>query len=62
MIVDTSDWSKSEAIYATGQSGQPYSKHWGDMLPLWQRGEYNPLLYSTQDVEARKEGTLTLTP
>jgi len=62
LIMDTSDWSKSEAIYATGQSGQPYSKHWGDMLPLWQKGEYNPLLYTKQDIDAKTEGVLTLTP
>ncbi|HUP28061.1 MAG TPA: penicillin acylase family protein [Chloroflexia bacterium] len=62
MIIDLSDWSKSQSIYATGQSGQPFSNHWGDMLGNWQRGEYNPMLYTRQDIDASKEGVLTLTP
>jgi penicillin amidase len=62
MIIDVSDWSKSQAIYQTGQSGQPFAKHWGDMLGQWQRGEYNPLLYTAQEIDARKEGVLTLNP
>lgn len=62
MIVDTSDWSKSLAIYAGGQSGQPYSKHWGDNYHDWQLGQYHPILYSKQDIDANKEGVLTLTP
>ena len=26
------------AIIATGQSGNPASGHWGDLLPLWRDG------------------------
>ncbi|MDQ5825044.1 MAG: penicillin acylase family protein [Chloroflexota bacterium] len=62
MILDLSNWSNSVAVFATGQSGQPGSNHFSDMLPLWIRGEYNPLLYSQSDIEARKEGVLTLQP
>jgi len=62
MIIDLSDWSKSQSIYATGQSGQPFAKHWGDMLTKWHTGQYNPMLYTAQEIEANKEGVLTLTP
>ncbi|HYP42342.1 MAG TPA: penicillin acylase family protein [Chloroflexia bacterium] len=62
MIIDVGDWTQSRAIYQTGQSGQPFAKHWGDMLTQWQKGEYNPLLYTTQQIDTNKEGTLTLTP
>ena len=62
MIIDLSDWSKSQSIYTTGQSGQPFARHWGDMLTKWHTGEYNPILYTAQDIEANKEGVLTLTP
>jgi penicillin amidase len=62
MIVDLSNWSNSVAVFATGQSGQPGSNHFSDMLPLWTRGEYNPLLYAQSDIDARKEGILTLQP
>jgi penicillin G amidase len=62
MIVDTSDWSKSLGVFATGQSGQPFNKHWGDMLTAWQTGAFNPLLYTQQEIEANREGVLTLNP
>ncbi|HEY0071560.1 MAG TPA: penicillin acylase family protein, partial [Chloroflexia bacterium] len=62
MIVDLSNWSNSLAVFATGQSGQPGSKHFSDMMPLWIRGEYNPLLYSQEEINAQKEGVLTLQP
>lgn len=31
------------AVIATGQSGHPFSRHWGDMLPLWRDGALLPL-------------------
>jgi penicillin amidase len=30
-------------VIATGQSGHPFSRHWGDMLPLWRDGALLPL-------------------
>ncbi|HVF98313.1 MAG TPA: penicillin acylase family protein [Chloroflexia bacterium] len=62
MIVDLSNWSNSLAVFSTGESGQPGSKHFGDMLPLWIRGDYNPLLYNQGDIDTQKEGVLTLQP
>ena len=29
-----------------GQSGQPESPFYGNLLPLWDRGEYFPLVYT----------------
>ena len=34
------------AVLATGQSGQPLSKHWGDQTPLWLRGELHPMWFT----------------
>jgi penicillin amidase len=62
MIIDVGDWSRSLAIYGTGQSGQPYSRHWGDMLSVWQKGGYNPMLYTPEQIAANEQGTLTLVP
>ena len=62
MIIDLSDWAKSQAIFATGEFGQPFAKHWGDMYSQWQKGQFNPMLYAKQDYEASKEGVLTLNP
>ncbi len=61
-ILDVSDWDRSVATSVPGQSGQPGSKHYGDLLPLWAEGKYFPLLYSKQKVEAMAKERLTLLP
>jgi penicillin amidase len=45
-----------------GQSGQPGSPHYGDLLPLWAEGRYFPLLYSRARVEKETAHLLRLTP
>lgn len=62
MILDASDWSKSLGVYAGGQSGQPGSQYWGSQLSAWQRGEFYPMLYTPEQVEADKAHVLTLNP
>src|SRR5262252_8188781 len=61
-ILDASDWDRSMATNVPGQSGQPGSKHYGDLLPLWAEGKYFPLLYSQQKVEAMAKQRLRLEP
>jgi penicillin G amidase len=61
-ILDASDWDQSVATNVPGQSGQPGSKHYGDLLPLWAEGKYFPLLYSKQKVEVMAKERLTLEP
>jgi len=41
-ILDLSDWDKSVAINVPGQSAQPESPHYGDLLPLWAEGKILP--------------------
>jgi penicillin amidase len=61
-ILDASDWDRSVATSVPGQSGQPGSNHYGDLLPLWAEGKYFPLLYSRQKVETMAKERLTLEP
>ncbi len=61
-ILDVSDWDRSVATNVPGQSGQPGSKHYADLLPLWADGKYFPLIYSKQKVEAMAKRRLTLEP
>ena len=61
-ILDTSDWDKSVAVNVPGQSGQPGSKHYSDLLPLWTEGKYFPLAYSRAAVEKVATDVLTLQP
>ena len=62
MLLDAGDWSRSRAIFATGESGQPGSPFRDNMYPLWVRGEYLPMLYMQDEIEAAAKGVLTLTP
>lgn len=61
-IIDLSDWDRSRVINTPGQSGQPGSLHYSDLLPLWDAGRYFPLLYSRKAVEAETTDRLTLEP
>jgi len=61
-ILDTSDWDRSLAINTPGQSGQPGSRHYSDLLPLWDAGRYFPLAYSRQAVDAATIDTLLIEP
>ncbi len=61
-ILDTSDWDHSVAINTPGQSAQPSSPHYADLLPLWNTGGYFPLVYSQKAVEQATVNRLLLTP
>ena len=61
-ILDTSDWDRSLAVNTPGQSGQPGSPHYSDLLPLWDKGQYFPLLYSREAVERGAKDRLLLNP
>jgi penicillin G amidase len=61
-ILDTSDWDRSIAVNAPGQSGQPGSRHYSDLMPLWDSGHYFPLSYTQQAVEENTLDRLTLLP
>lgn len=61
-VIDLSNWDNSWATSTPGQSGQPGSPHYGDLLPLWGRGEYFPLSYSRAKVEAETKHVLLLSP
>jgi penicillin G amidase len=61
-IFDLGDWDNAEAINVPGQSGQPGSVHFDDLLPLWSKGAYFPLKFSKTAVDAVTTDTLVLQP
>jgi penicillin G amidase len=61
-ILDVSNWDRSLATNTPGQSGQPGSPYYGNLLPLWAGDRYFPLLFSRQAVESRAKHRLTLRP
>jgi len=61
-IFDLSDWDRSVFSIAPGQSGQPESPYYGNLLVPWSNGEYFSLVYSREAVEANAAHRLRLRP
>jgi penicillin amidase len=61
-IIDLGNLGNSVSVHTTGQSGQPGSRHFADMIGLWRRIEYHPMLFDREAILAQSEGTLTLKP
>jgi penicillin amidase len=62
IVVDFANFDNSTATSVPGQSGQPGSEYYGNLLPLWGEGKYFPLLYSRAAVERGTAHILRLTP
>jgi penicillin G amidase len=61
-VFDLADWDRGLATSAPGQSGQPGSPHYADLLPLWQAGEYFPLAFSRPKVDEVTQHRLMIKP
>ena len=62
VVIDVGDWDNSRAMNTPGQSGDPDSPHYRDLVPLWLKGEYFPLLYTRARVEAASVRRIELVP
>ncbi len=62
LVIDVGTWDNSRAINAPGQSGDPDNPHYRDLVQMWRKGEYFPLLYSRQAVEAATLQRIILQP
>ena len=56
------NWDNSRAVNHPGQSGDPESRHYRDLAPLWSEGRYFPLLYSRVAIEHATERVIRLLP
>ncbi len=61
-VLDVSNWDNSVVTNTPGQSAQPESPFYGNLLALWADNEYFPLVYTRKAVEARAAHRLTLRP
>jgi penicillin G amidase len=61
-IIDFSNLDGSRATSAPGQSMQPGSPFYGNLLPLWAEGEFFPLLFTPEAVEGAATHELILRP
>jgi penicillin amidase len=62
MAIDVGNWSASRWILAGGESGNPLSTHYADLVPLWERGETISMAWEPEAVKVAAVATLTLTP
>lgn len=61
-IFDVADWDRSLVINTPGQSAQPGSKFYGNLLQDWADNKYFNLAFSKGAVEKAAAHRLTLTP
>ncbi len=61
-ILDLADWDNSVATSVPGQSGQPGSPYYDNLLLMWEEGRYFPLLFSRAAVERETAQVLWLRP
>jgi penicillin amidase len=61
-IADMNDLDAAQIVITTGQSGNPFAAHYGDMIPLWASGQTVELPFSAGNIAASAVETLTLSP
>ena len=61
-LVDLSDWERAAVVLPTGQSGQVFSPHYDDQMPLWLAGRYETFPYARSNVEEGSVARLELRP
>jgi penicillin amidase len=62
MVVDVGNWEASRYVLAGGQSGNPMSPHYDDLLGPWERGEGIPIAWTPESVARVATATLRLVP
>ncbi len=60
--IDVGHWEESRWVLAGGQSGNPMSPHYDDLLELFLRGEGVTMAWSPESIKARGVATLRLLP
>jgi len=61
-VIDVGAWGNSRFVLPGGQSGNPLSPHYGDLFPLWRRGEGVPIAWTAEEVRQATRHTLELAP
>ena len=62
MVIDVGNWDASRYVLPGGQSGNPLSPHYSDMLPLWRRGEGVPIAWSAAELDKATVAELRIVP
>ncbi|MEO5729832.1 MAG: penicillin acylase family protein, partial [Byssovorax sp.] len=62
LVLDVGSWEDFRVATAGGQSGNPLSPHYDDLIEPWSRGEGVPIAWSPEAVRRRARATLVLRP
>ena len=62
LVIDVGAWDETRVVIAGGQSGNPLSPHYDDMIETWRRGEAVSLAWSPEAIDAAAVKTLRLVP
>lgn len=61
-IIDLGDWGASRFVVLGGQSGNPLSEHYADLVPLYERAEGVPVHFTEDEVRRHTLHTQMLLP
>lgn len=61
-VIDFSDVENSSSILPTGQSGNPFSKHYKDQAEMFNKGEFRKMMMNREEIIRTKKSLLTFTP
>jgi len=61
-ILDVADWDRSITTNVPGQSGQPESPFYGNLLPLWASDTYFPMVFTRGRVNTAAAHTMVFKP
>ena len=62
LAIDMTDLDGARIVITTGQSGNPFAEHYGDLIDEWSDGRWIPLPFSRDAVDDATVSTLTLEP
>jgi penicillin amidase len=62
MAIELGEWEQARFVLPGGQSGNPFSPHYGDQFDLWQKGDAFPIAWSEWMVARATRHTLVLRP
>ncbi len=62
MAIDVGGWENSRFSIPGGQSGNPASPHYDDILPMWLRGEGIPIAWEPESIRRLAVNELRLVP
>jgi penicillin G amidase len=62
MVIDVGEWDNSLAMSVPGQSGDPESPFYDNLLDMFIKGEYFPLLYTREAIQGACVKQINLNP